>query len=156
MNLDIIKKIKINNEISNQYKNFKRELFLSGGENIFYKKKVLFTYYRNEFFSTFFCSFMQCLTPMKSGDKNLAKLRKANSIIEFSELEENDYLSNLLTNKVVDLIFVPHFDLRWDTYAWPNLKKPKINQDDLNKIDFFKSKNYKVNKFNFYTVISLR
>jgi hypothetical protein len=156
MNLDIIKKNKINNEISNQYKNLKRELFLSSGENIFYEKKVLFTVYKNEYFSTFFCSFMHCLTPMKSGDKNLAKLIKANSIIEFSKLKENNYLSDLLTNEVVDLIFVPHFDLRWDTYAWPNLKKPKISQDDLNKIEFFKSKNYKINKFNFYTVISLR
>ena len=93
---------------------------------------------------------------MKSGDKNLAKLRNSNSIIEFTKLKEIDYLSNLLKNKVVDLIFIPHFDLRWDTYKWPNSKQSKINQDDLNKIQFFKSKNYKINKFNFYTIISLK
>jgi len=85
--------------------------------------------YRNEYFTTFLCARAACTTFNVSGDKprEIAiaswpeDMRR--TLARPSEAKER---AALLDRGYFDVLVVPHFDLRWNSYAWPPSEEQRL------------------------------
>jgi hypothetical protein len=111
------------------YKQFKEDVagrltdFLTKGD------KVLFVGengVRNEYLSTYLCAIGGCRTYNASSDKALEIARSSWPALlktavdqKLSHPERAQKVALVLQERLVDVVILPHFDMRWDSYQWP-------------------------------------
>ncbi len=85
--------------------------------------------YRNEYFTTFLCARAGCSTFNVSGDKPRAiaiagwpeEMRQ-----KLTRPTDAPERANLLDRGYFDVLVIPHFDLRWNSYAWPPTEEQRL------------------------------
>ena len=85
--------------------------------------------YRNEYFTTFLCARAGCTTFNVSGDKprEIAIASWPDEMRQkLTRPAEASERAALLDNGYFDVLVVPHFDLRWNSYAWPPSEQQRL------------------------------
>lgn len=78
--------------------------------------------YRNKYFTTFLCARIGCSTFNVSGDKprSIAIAGWPEDMRQkLTRPTDTSERGKLLDRRYFDALVIPHFDLRWDSYAWP-------------------------------------
>ncbi len=118
--------------------------------------KIVFISNENDFLGNYISAKADAKAYNCGGDKNQAIAMSSwpKTILEITrhnDLNENSYLA--LSKNLADIVILPHFNLRWDSYNWP--PQEKQGWQDIEKSIKYDDPRLRFNKTNWFTLITL-
>jgi hypothetical protein len=128
--------LKIINRYTNEFNLFNSTALADFKNNIKTVDTVLFIQnggLKNEYFSTYLCSNVECKTYNVSGDKALLMAEKKwpKEVYNATLKPNKESLYKVLNSKYANVLVIPHFDMRWNSYFWPPQESTLIKYNEF-------------------------
>lgn len=151
-------------ELHKRYRNYFRQMKLFETtvlpeirDAISNNNRIVFISNENDFLGNYISATLGSTAYNCGGDKNQELARDSwpesiKNLTRYKDINSNSYTA--LSNRTVDVVVLPHFNLRWDSYNWPPRDK-QANLDKFQNLIDFEDSRLKFKEMEWFTLITL-